>query len=369
VDSLTHAFAGVAVAHAISREPPTPHTVAAAVVAANIADIDWWTVSRSMSAYFEMHRGISHSLWALPVLAGAVAFGFHLGARRASGGRQPTVGLPWLACVCLVAAATHLVLDGLNPYGLRPFLPFEPTWYYSDLAAIPDPWLWLALGGTALLLTARGANTTRLWAGLGGVITFGALRAIPLEGTFGVVAGLVWVAAAALVLGCWIRGTAQSVRRPVAVVGLAVAATYIASLSLVHHYAVGKTQDTARGLAGEAGEQIIRVAAIPTIGDLSTWRGLVETDRSIYRFPVRLSDEAAVQTERFATLQAVRTDSPPAVWSDPSIRAFLTFARFVAGSVEQDHGQRVILLADLRFDIARPGQPGTWPVHRAIGDR
>jgi membrane-bound metal-dependent hydrolase YbcI (DUF457 family) len=362
VDTLTHAFTGIAVAHAVSRDPPAPQTLAAAAVAANLADVDWWTVSRSVSAYFELHRGVCHSIVAVPLLGGVVAGGFHAIARRSTHPERSPQSLLWLMGLCLTAAASHLLLDALNPYGLRPFLPFVSTWYYGDLAAIPDPWIWLILGSTVLLLTERGLVTTQIWAAIGGLMVFGSLHALPWEGVFGVVGGLAWMAAAAIVLGCWLRGAGRTLRRPLATAGLTLAVLYIGLLSVLHQQAIGRVQETAKRLAGDVGEPVGRVVAIPTIGDFTTWRGLAETNRSVFRFPVWLSTEREGQAERFTMLQALKADGLPDVWSEPPIRAFLGFARFVAGSVEENGGQRLLLLADPRFDVARPGEPGTWPI-------
>ena len=73
--------------------------------------------------------------------------------------------------------STHPLLDYTNTYGLRPFLPWNPTWYYGDLLPIIDPYLdavlftgitagemfrknkrfitWLSLGIVILYLVAR----------------------------------------------------------------------------------------------------------------------------------------------------------------------------------------------------------------------
>jgi hypothetical protein len=59
----------------------------------------------------------------------------------------------WL--VCAAALATHPALDWLNNYGLRPWLPFDATWTYGDMAFIVDPWLWLLFGGAAALAGER----------------------------------------------------------------------------------------------------------------------------------------------------------------------------------------------------------------------
>src|SRR5260370_18569475 len=72
---------------------------------------------------------------------------------------------------------THPALDYGNAYGLRPFLPWDGTWYYGDLLPIIDPYLdailligilagevfqdskrlmtWLSLGLVFLYLGAR----------------------------------------------------------------------------------------------------------------------------------------------------------------------------------------------------------------------
>jgi inner membrane protein len=38
-----------------------------------------------------------------------------------------------------VATSSHLLLDYLNTYGVRPFLPFDGTWFYGDALFIIDP--------------------------------------------------------------------------------------------------------------------------------------------------------------------------------------------------------------------------------------
>src|SRR5262249_49878725 len=41
--------------------------------------------------------------------------------------------------LALLVMATHPALDFSNPYGLRPFLPFNGSWYYGDTLFILDP--------------------------------------------------------------------------------------------------------------------------------------------------------------------------------------------------------------------------------------
>src|SRR2546422_7929451 len=122
VDSFTHAFTGILCAQAVRRERPGGLALGAAVVAASAADLDWWTVSMSMTAFLERHRGVAHAIAAIPFVAVAVAACFHgLGRGIARRRRVPAERFWSLLPLCLLAATTHPLLDSLNPYGLRPF--------------------------------------------------------------------------------------------------------------------------------------------------------------------------------------------------------------------------------------------------------
>jgi inner membrane protein len=65
---------------------------------------------------------------------------------------QPrTVHWGWLSLTAFLAALSHILLDWTNNYGVRPFFPFNPRWYYGDLVFIVEPVLW-ALFLLALVL-------------------------------------------------------------------------------------------------------------------------------------------------------------------------------------------------------------------------
>jgi len=363
MDNLTHAFTAITCTHALSRERPSGLTLAAAVLAANVQDLDWLPVLSLRPESIEAHRGTMHSLLAMPVLAIGAALGFQFVARRRGNGAPAPPFLPMLG-ICLVAAASHLLLDLLNPYGLRPLLPFDGTWYYGDLAGIFDPWMWLILGGSALLLSGR--HTVPTWMVLGSVIVVAALHMIPAQGAFGVVAGLVWIAAAAALLIAWLRGVDPLARRAVARGGLTVAVVYVGCLAVLHQRAVARARTVAARAASERGERVVRVAAIPTVGDLSTWRGLAESERSVYRFAIPLGAASEGPIERFRSVHDPAVSALARADTAPLTRAFLSFARFVAVEVGTEDGRRVLLLADPRYNNPQPGQPKTWPVHQPL---
>jgi len=126
----THTLVGFAIAKTGAGKGVRYGTLTA-VIASNLPDIDSIAGFWGTAAYLEHHRGITHSIIGVPVLAfllAAVMYVFAGEFRRTF----------WIA---LLAMATHPSLDYLNPYGLRPFLPWNGTWYYGDLLFIMDPYL------------------------------------------------------------------------------------------------------------------------------------------------------------------------------------------------------------------------------------
>jgi inner membrane protein len=130
----THTLVGFAVAR-IGVEKWAPYATATAVIAANLPDIDSVAGFWGTAAYLDHHRGVTHSMVGVPLLSlilAAVMYFF-------SGNFWKTYA------VALIAMATHPALDYLNPYGLRPFLPFSAKWYYGDALFILDPYIDMAL--------------------------------------------------------------------------------------------------------------------------------------------------------------------------------------------------------------------------------
>ena len=103
-----------------------PRATLVLFVSANIPDIDIVAIARGPLYYFEQHRGITHCIAALPVMAllsalVACAFGRTMRGWLAAWG---------LACI---GVASHLLLDWTNAYGIRLFLPFSSQYVHLDL--------------------------------------------------------------------------------------------------------------------------------------------------------------------------------------------------------------------------------------------
>ena len=159
MENLAHTLFGLALAKA-GLERTTPLATTALVISSNFPDIDVVTRVRGLTTYLEHHRGLTHSLVGIAVLAAVLAFllayldrKFRL---RGDPFRRP-VRPARLFAVSVVGGLGHLFMDFTNTYGVRPLLPFSRRWYYGDLAFVVDPWLWLILGSAAVWLTTSAA--------------------------------------------------------------------------------------------------------------------------------------------------------------------------------------------------------------------
>ena len=130
MDNVTHSLTGLALAR-VGLRRFSPHATALLIVSANAPDADIIAVSRGALSYFEVHRGYTHSLLCLPLMAllsvAVIAAIF----------RSRLVWLnAWL--LCCIGVASHLLLDWTNSYGIRLLLPFSSRWFHLDLNSLYD---------------------------------------------------------------------------------------------------------------------------------------------------------------------------------------------------------------------------------------
>jgi inner membrane protein len=163
MEPVTHFLTGACIGRAgFNRR--TAYATLAALLAAEAADLDViWTVAGPVDV-LKHHRGITHTFWAVPVVAAAAVGAVWLldrglKARRRKtegtlsssstdekirGGPQP-IRWGWLYLTSCIAALSHLLLDWTNNYGVRPFFPFNPHWYAGSFMFIAEPVVWLLL--------------------------------------------------------------------------------------------------------------------------------------------------------------------------------------------------------------------------------
>lgn len=142
MDNLTHSLTGLALAR-VGLNRSVPHATLLLILSANAPDIDIIALSRGPLRYLELHRGYSHSLLGLPVMA-ALCVLFAASVYREK--------LPWVRAflLCCAGVASHLLLDWTNSYGIRLFLPFSSRWLHADLNGLYDVWILAALVFAAL---------------------------------------------------------------------------------------------------------------------------------------------------------------------------------------------------------------------------
>src|ERR1700759_4312729 len=127
MDNITHTLVGLALARAgLNRAGKGATTVL--LLSANAPDADILAATQGALRYLEIHRGYTHSLLLLPLMAALCVLVTGAIFRK---------GLRWLPLwgVACIGVASHLLLDSTNFYGIRLLLPFSSRWFYADLSS------------------------------------------------------------------------------------------------------------------------------------------------------------------------------------------------------------------------------------------
>jgi membrane-bound metal-dependent hydrolase YbcI (DUF457 family) len=275
----THTFVGLAIAKT-GPETWVPRATITAVIASNLPDLDSVAGFWGTATYLDQHRGITHSLIGIPFLAlllAAVMYFF-------SGNFWRTYA------VALIAMATHPALDYLNPYGLRPFLPWNGTWYYGDYLVIIDLYL-----DAALLL--------------------------------GLLAG-------------WLL---PNRKRLAAFVSLVLAMAYIGVRVELHRRAVAKVEVQAAHLNGTE-----RWAVLPT-GSAKIWDVISSSQNHLSRTDICALPCKRIETEMVQMDSAPSSDIVMQAAAARSAKELLNFARFPVTHVEQLGTAYRVTFSDFRF--------------------
>lgn len=365
MDNLTHTLCGAALAKTrLGRlSPLAPLSL---LLGANLPDADAVVLlfggdeMARRAAYLVHHRGITHALLGLVVQAFLLAAAIRWCER---GGRAAGAApLPWRAHLLPAAFGllTHPLLDFLNNYGVRPWLPFSTLRHFGDLVFIVDPWLWLLLGATAALAGPRRRAGHVVWGLLGaaalavlllhdrspGFVKLAfppllLLLAVLRAGRFGVARpGLVVAAGAAgvagylaLLLACGARAEAQVRSDPVRAATLRMRSPTVAD-------------PTRWSFAFDDGTRL-------------RWRTFDWVGREVVRGAVDASGAHAAEG------LATGADDPlvQLAWQQPAAAAMRSFARLPWGwSEPRGDGGATVHLGDARYATRR--DPESWCVVR-----
>lgn len=243
MDNLTHTLIGLVAGETIARctaDVPgglsaatrRSYFVAVAAIGSNIPDLDLIVTYSGLApgkiGNLLHHRGHTHTIIGCILLAlllyACVEIWAHWRKHKLS--RSDRAGI---AGVGLLGAFLHLLMDGLNSYGVHPFWPFENGWVYGDTVFIIEPLLWLA--ATPLIFTAK-TWLARIVLAIAGFAALGIgaylNRELPLW-----IVGLVLFTAALLLLG------KKSSPRGAALVSvtamMAITATFFSSGRITEH--------------------------------------------------------------------------------------------------------------------------------------
>lgn len=310
MENVSHTLCGLALARA-GGDRLGPLATPAIVIGANLPDIDavgmLWG---GHTWYLHHHRGLTHSV------VGLFALSFLLTAcllavsrwRQYEGVRPRNL---WAAAA--LGLASHLALDALNTYGVRPWLPFSGTWYYGDIAFILDPWMWLLFGFGAILGSPhREPHHTKTWWALVGVaVLFMLTRTLPQAPPVAAMWGLLM---ASVLVARW-RGAGLERPRRLAGTGIGLAVLYLITLCALDRIADHRARDavTAQGhtvLSSTTHPQpavpwwfasVVDVG--PTLFEVRVdlGRGTTKIKRS---FPTRLDDPALTRIRHTAEFRA-----------------------------------------------------------------
>jgi len=309
MEPVTHALASIALGRA-GLNKITRAATPMLLVSGLIADVDWITRLGSADTFLRGHRTATHSLAGTAAIVAAVAAASWFAGRKFT---KFATGFFPAVLICAISAGAHLLLDLLNPYGVKLLWPFSPKWFAWDLADSADSWI-----------------------------------------LFFLVAGLLIPELFRLVHEEIGSDPKHRERQRGAIFGLVCVALFIAGRAAAHHRAVALLDSRVY-----RGQTPLVVAALPRPSNPLVWSGIVETDNAIFQLevPVGLggkfdpeSAEVHFKPEASQTLKNA-VSSPVAI-------EFLEFARFPLASVEPEGTGFLVRLRDVRFESELAGGRG-----------
>jgi inner membrane protein len=275
MDPLTHTLTGLALSRAgLNRR--SAYATPILLLAASAPDIDILAYAAGPAAYLHYHRHLTHAFLAIPFLALLPVLLVRLFARK------PFAWI-WAYLVSLLGVATHPLLDWMNAYGVRCWLPFSGEWLRGDLASLGDIWIL-----TALLLAALAPALAKL--------VSSEIGARPSSG----------------------RGWA--------IFALCFLPLFGGVRYVLHERALAVLDARLYG-----GQAPLRVAAFPTPFSPFYWKGLVETGPYYALYDLNLLgefDPAAGRTLYKPELGPAQAAAADAARRTPAFRAFLDFSKY-----------------------------------------
>jgi inner membrane protein len=374
MDNLTHSLVGLAAAKA-GLERLSPGATVVCVLAANAPDADILAVLGGRWFYLHNHRGLTHSIIGTLTLALLIPLCFYLGDKLYARwrGREPLVRFNGLLLASVLMSLSHPLLDWTNNYGVRPLLPWDGRWFYGDLVFIVDPWIWLVVGGAVFLLTAKTRWRSLGWTTLALVLSLLVMSSRLESAHLGHpnLFRVIWFSAlACLTVAHW-KDLATRWGSRLALAALAFIVVYWGALALMHGRALNRASEMANSFASSRKENVLRVAAMPTLANPLRWRCLAETNRATYLFDLTLGQQETLTADEAPPLRYEKPANEEAALvaqaeRDARAVVLLNFSRFPVAIVEGDCvSQAIVQFADLRY--TEPGRGARSGGFAAVG--
>lgn len=155
MDVATHALVGLTLYQA--RKPHSfrhvPAVFWAALIGSEMPDFDIVYRLEGNMAYLLNHRGITHSLPGVVLMAALLAYMLHF--------RYPATSFRRLFGWSSAAGIVHIFLDALNTWGTQIWFPFSNTWVTWDILPFIDLPLIILCGTSILAGCLRSQNSRR----------------------------------------------------------------------------------------------------------------------------------------------------------------------------------------------------------------
>jgi inner membrane protein len=249
MDNLTHSVVGLGIGALLDRSlsiEPDPERqrirtrmlLTIGCLASNFPDLDLISTRllEPPLGYLLLHRGHTHTLVGalgelILLLAGVWLLwpGARALLRTSAGARRAAFG------AAAIGLLLHIGMDGLNVYGVHPFWPFDPKWYYGDMIFIVEPVFWIGFG---VPLAAMVRTRTLRW------LLFALMALVPIGVTlagflqWGSLAGLLALGLALAAIQRQARHRPRGVRsRAALAAGLALSIAYVGVQAVALHEA------------------------------------------------------------------------------------------------------------------------------------
>ncbi|MBL8148511.1 MAG: metal-dependent hydrolase [Blastocatellia bacterium] len=335
MENLAHTLFGATV-YKGHFEKYAPNTLALWVIGANLPDFDIVSRAWGSAAYLCQHRGLTHSILGILLLSLLLASLWWVLQKVLK--RESKWSILFVSS--LVSLSTHPLLDFLNNYGIRPFLPFSKRWFYGDLVFIVDPWIWLILGG-ALFLSSKSETKSWLLYLLCSLITSVVVLGV---GSVPLASKALWVIATAGLIFWRVKAGVMSTK--VCRTAIIFLLVYISMLYFLQQAATYAAKDYAKS---GAVEEVTKFSVSASPANPFRWEVFAESQNFFYYGAIRLYREPSAEVT-LARRRVYRNH--PAVqkaFLTDDGKAILDFGRYLLADVETDPNGYSVILGDGRY--------------------